>query len=213
LKHSVGDRFALLLYRAVLDRWRWPVGWLAALLAGLWTLAARDWVGWPGPQHGPWLFASAVVAAACWLVLTIGRRLAYVQPRRDHLRLQTPFLRLKIAYQRIERTRPVQIAKAFPAADLSAAEQRLLAPFAAMTALAIDLRGLPLPSWLLRLFLHRRFMSSDQVGLVLIIADWMALSEQISDHMEMRRDDQGQAQAQAYSDAARILSENPFDRR
>lgn len=192
---------------------RWPLAWLAALLAGLWALAAWDWISWPTPRHGPWLFAAAVVAGACWLILTIGRRLAYVQPRRDHLRLQTPFLRLKIAYQRIDHTRPVQVATAFPPASLSAAEQRLLTPMLGMTALAVDLHGLPLPGWLLRLFLHRRFLAADRVGLVLIVPEWMALSEQISDHMETRRSDHQQEQTPAFSDAARILSENPFDRR
>lgn len=213
MKPSVGDRFGLLLYRAVLDRFRWPLGWLATLLAGLWALASLGWVRWPAPRHGPWLFSAALVAAACWLILTIARRLAYVQPRRDHLRLQTPFLRLNISYQRIDHTRPLQVSKAYPATELSAAERRFLQPLMGMTALAVDLQGLPLPAWLLRLFLHRRFFTPDRVGLILIVSEWMSLSEQISDHMETRRNDRQQDGTPAFSDAARILSENPFDRR
>lgn len=197
----------------MLDRLRRPVGLLAVLLAALWAVTSLAWVGWPTPGHGPWLFAGAVVAAACWLILTIGRRMAYVQPRHDHLRLQTPFLRLKIAYQRIDHTRPVQVAKAFPAASLTAFEQRLLIPFMGTTALAVDLHGLPLPAWVLRLFLQRRFLASDREGLILIVPGWMGLSEQISDQMEGRRSHQQPDRTPAYSDAARILSENPFDRR
>lgn len=211
MSQSQAERYPLLLYRAVLARLRRPIGFLTVLLAGLWAVTMLEWVRWPLPRHGPWLFAGAIVAAACWLILTIGRRMAYVQPRRDHLRLQTPFLRLKVAYQRIDHTRPVQVAKVFPPTSLSAFEQRLMLPFMGMTVLAIDLHGLPLPAWLLRLFLQRRFLAPDRDGLVLITPDWMRLSEQISDHMEGHRSHEEQAHSAAFSDAARILSANPED--
>ncbi|MCJ7566951.1 MAG: hypothetical protein MUO58_05380, partial [Anaerolineales bacterium] len=43
-----------------------------------------------------------------------------------------------------------------------------------------DLRGLPLPTWLLRLFLSRYMLANDQIGFVLIIDDWMRFSNQLT---------------------------------
>ena len=53
-------------------------------------------------------------------------------------------------------------------------------PFLGATALAIDLRGWPLPTWLLRLFLSRYMLANDQIGFVLLIEDWMRLSTQLT---------------------------------
>lgn len=204
---GAGDRFPLLLYRAAVTRYRAPTFLLAALLLGLWLAVSLDRVAWPAPATGPWLFAGGAVSALAWLYALLAPRWAYVQPRSDHLRLRTPIYRLNISYRRVLTTRPVRIAKAFPPSGLPRAQRKLLAPFLSHTALGVDLRGFPVAPTVLHLFLHPLFIAPDRTGLILIVGDWMALSEQISDRMESRRVEQ-QSRRRHFSDAARILAED-----
>jgi hypothetical protein len=68
----------------------------------------------------------------------------------------------------------------FPPSSLARGQRGLLAPFFGMTALGLDLRGLPLSGLARRLFFSRFLFAPDQTGLVLIVRDWMALSRQIA---------------------------------
>jgi hypothetical protein len=61
--------------------------------------------------------------------------------------------------------------------------------------------------WVMRLFFNRFFFTPEGPGLILIVDDWMKLSEQISDRIEgWRGDDEAKSRASTYSDAARILA-------
>ncbi len=132
--------------------------------------------------------------------------MAYVQPRQDHLRLQTPIYRLKVSYRRIHNTRPVNIARMFPPSKLKVAQQRLLEPFYGSTALGVDLHGYPIHPLLLRLFLNRFMLAADQPGLVLLVSDWMALSNQLSSLTDAWRSAQQLEGQDPISDAAAILA-------
>jgi hypothetical protein len=144
-----GDRFPLLLYNYAVSRYRRPAMLLALLLLGLWYPVSRDLLPWPKPPGDSWLLAGGVVSPAFWFFAWAGPRLAYVQPRENHLRLQTPIYRLKVSYRRILNTRAIELVKAVPPARLSAGSRRLLAPFYDRTALGIDLDGYPLHPWLM----------------------------------------------------------------
>lgn len=207
MSSSSGDRFPLLLYRAAIKRYRRPSFLLAVMLLGLWLPVSLERVSWPPPSGGPWLFAGGVVAAAFWLFTLFAPRFAYVQPRQDHLRLRTPVYRLNISYRRIRTTRPLQIAKTFPLTDLPRGKRNMLEPFQGRTALGVDLRSFPVSPTVLRLFLDRLFLAPDRPGLILIVDDWMELSEQISDHTEGDRSER-QSEPRHFSDAARILAED-----
>lgn len=202
-----GQPFPLLLYHRVVSRYRRPSWLLAALLLGLWLAVRLGIVGWPAPSGAPWLFAGGSVAALFWGFTMVGPRLAYVQTREDHVRLQTPIYRLKVSYRRILTSRPVSVAKTYDLGPLSRAERRLLEPFLGKTALSLDLRGYPLRPVLLRFFFHPFFLAPDGTGFVLIVDDWMELSEQLSDHLEAYRAKRSDRGAAPFSDAARILSQ------
>jgi hypothetical protein len=177
---GTGDRFPLLLYRRAVTRQRWTALFLAVLLLILWFVVSRGLVDWPRPPADAFLLAGGIVSAAYGLFTLIAPIFAYAQARQDHLRIQTPIYRLKVSYRRIQATRPVDLVRAFPPSSLKSSDRTLLAPFFGRTAVGIDLTELPLPRGLLGLFLHRLFFAPDQTGLLLVVEDWMAFSQQLN---------------------------------
>lgn len=187
---DTGDRFPLLLYHRAIRPHRRASAALAVLLLGLWYPVSMRMVAWPLPPADRWLLAGGVVSLAFALFTTFSPRFAYVQPMRDHLRLSTPILRLAVSYRRIESTRPIDVARAFPRSVLRGSERRLLAPFAGKTALGVDLYALPVRPFLLRLFFHRLMLSPDKTGFIFIVPDWIELSRQLSGRLDTWRTSQ-----------------------
>jgi extradiol dioxygenase family protein len=179
-KPERGDRFPLLLYRRLIARYRGPTFLLTVLLLGLWFPVSQGWLAWPRPPADAWLLAGGAASLAVYLIVLVTPSLAYVQPRRDHVRIQTPLYRLKVSYRRIHNTRPIDFGRMFPPSALRRGERKLLAPFFGMTAVGLDLHSLPLKRLALRLFFSRFLFATDQPGLVLLVDDWMALSRQVS---------------------------------
>lgn len=208
---DAGDRFPLLLYLRVLAPYRRAAFALAILLLGLWYPVSLQWVDWPVPPADRWLMAGGLVSLGFALFTTFAPRAAYVQPMRDHLRLSTPIVRLAISFRRIESTRPVDIAKAFPRAVLRSGERRLLAPFAGKTALAVDLFALPVRPALLRLFFHRLILSPDRTGFLFIVSDWIELSRQLSSRLDAWRTTQQSRPRQPGLGASDILRDDMTD--
>jgi hypothetical protein len=131
--------------------------------------------------------AGGLVTLIFWLFTLIAPRLAFAQPRSDHLHLQTPIYRLKISYRRIHNTRPIDFAKTFPPSSLRRGDRWLLRPFFGATALGVDVTDWPLSPTILRLFFNRYFLAPDQPSFVILVQDWMALSNQLSSMMDARR--------------------------
>jgi hypothetical protein len=138
------------------------------------------------------------------LIVLVTPSFAYVQPRPDHLRVQTPLYRLKVSYRRIQNVRPIEFGRMFPPASLSRGERRLLAPFFGTTAVGVDLHGLPLARLALRLFFSRFLFATDQPGLVLLVEDWMALSRQLNAIAERWRAS-GQARPRGFGSSASAI--------
>lgn len=208
---DAGDRFPLLLYGRALRTFRRAAFALAILLLGLWYPVSLQWLAWPLPPADRWLMAGGLVSLAVALFTSFAPRAAYVQPRGDHLRLSTPIVRLAVSYRRIESTRPVDVARAFPRELLRSAERRLLAPLAGTTALAVDLYALPVRPWLLRLFFHRLMLSPDRKGFVFIVSDWIELSRQLSSRLDAWRTGHHSRPRQAGLGASDILRDAPPD--
>lgn len=176
---KTGSRHPLLLYKRWMDRL-----WRSTLLLGLLLFGIWFWTWWFGTNllHGQadfWLLLGAIVVLGFTLFAFFARRMAYVQPRRDHLRLVTPFLRTNISYRRLVSTHPVDFAQVFPSKDASWAQRRLLEPFYGMTALVLELNNYPLPRALLRFFLAPQMFYPRARGLVLLVPEWMALSTEL----------------------------------
>ena len=184
---DMNDRFQLLLYERTISRYRRPTLFLAILLLGLWFPVSRNFLDWPPPPTAPGLLFSGLISLAFWAFTKLSPRLAYAQPHQDHFRVQTPFYRLKISYRRILNIRSVDLVKLFPSSTLRRGERWLLKPFYGATALAIDMRGWPLNPKLLPLFFGRLFLAGDQPSFMLLVEDWMTLSNLISSRMGPRR--------------------------
>lgn len=206
---STGDRFPLLLYQQAMRTPRRAATLLAILLLGLWYPASMRMIAWPQPPDDRWLLAGGVVSLAFALFAAFASRLAYVQPMRDHLRLSTPIARVAVSYRRIEATRPVDVAKAFPRALLRRGERRLLAPFSGMTALVVDLYALPVRPFLLRLFFHRLMLSQDKTGFIFLVADWIEFSRQLSGRLDAWRTSQQSRSRQPGATTAADLLRGP----
>lgn len=183
-KKNLGDRYPLLLYRHLISRYRLPSLFLAVFLLGTAALQHQGIITMPRDDSFGWLFSGGVVALAIWLMTRIAPMFSYVQPRADHLRIQTPIYRLKISYRRIHGTRPVEIGKVFFRGTPKRRELKSLQPFLGETALMLDLIGWPLSPFAMRIFLHRYMLSPEQPGLVLIVNEWMTLSKQLSSFID-----------------------------
>jgi hypothetical protein len=202
---EAGDRFPLLLYRRAVTRHQRRALALALLLLTLWALVSREVVDWPRPPADAWLLSGGVVALAYWFFTLLGPGLAYAQPQRDHLRVQTPIYRLKVSYRRIQATRPVDLTRAFPPSSLRGADRSLLAPLYGRTAVGVDLTELPLPAGLLRLFFSRLFFAPDMTGLLLIVDDWMGFSHQLTARLDAWRQARQERGRHPGSGASQVL--------
>lgn len=179
-KKQRSDRYHLLLYKKIVGRNARKALLLSFLFIGLWILVDRGYAHGLERSTQPWLFAGGLVSFAYWLFARFGPSLAYAQAHHDHLRLQTPIFRLNISYRRIINTRPIVFGKLFPPERMPRRDRQPMKRYLGVTALGIDLRGWPLPTWLLRLFLSRYMLASDQTGFVLLIEDWMRFSTQLT---------------------------------
>ena len=176
---KTGARYPLLLYKRVMSRL-----WVSTLLLGLLLLVVWGW-GWfyvtPLIESGDnnWLAVAAIVLLAFSLFAFFGRNMAYVQARRDHLRLVTPFLRTNISYRRMQNSKPAVFQQLFPPKEASWAQRRLLEPFYGKTAVVVDLSSYPMSRGLMRLFLAPQMFSPRSKGLVFLVPDWMAFSTEL----------------------------------
>lgn len=190
-RRKLGKRYPLLLYRRVMDRL-----WAATLALGLILLAAWSWAWFRMTplfltQDSIWLVVGAAVLLGFTLFALIGRRVAYVQARKDHICLVTPFLRTNFSYRRIRRIYPTAFQLLFPPDEASWAQRQLLSPFYGKTAVVIELNGYPLPPLLLRFFLAPQMFSPKTSGLVLLVPDWMVFSTEIDSYRGVWLQSQG----------------------
>lgn len=185
-------RFHLSMYHQILSRHRILAFMLALLLMILGVLTWFQWIPWPTPPLERWLLGASLLATFYWIFTLLAPIQAYVQPRSDHIRIQIPFYRLNISYRRIRNTRPVDIAKTFPAETTPAGFRRTIRQFYGTTAVGLDLTSWPLPRWLLAFLLGRMMLAPDQPGLILITRDWIDLSKELETMLSTWGGDQRQ---------------------
>jgi hypothetical protein len=185
MSHS-GKRHRLILYTYVLNRWwRSTLGigivllalvaaltWLPSLLPQYTPLPVAGWILWLAGGAG----ASAVLLA---IFLVLISRSAYVQPFDNHLLVATPFLHMNISYRRFIQASSAEVGRLFSVEDLKGRKREFLRPFAKQTAIVLELRGWPLPRWLLQLFLSSFFFPDTTARLALIVPDWIRFSTEM----------------------------------
>jgi len=179
-----GKRFPLLVYAHFWRRW----GCLGTLLmvgsAALWFLTPRFSI--PPLMRYLTLFP-ILVGGFLLLYARAARNLAHVRCFRTYMRVQGPIYPMFISYRRIRGSRPMQMSKIFDPEQDKAARRTWPLKYWAMTALVVDLKDLPLPGWWLRLWFDRHLFHPRETGMVLLVDDWMGLSQQLDSFMSAYR--------------------------
>ena len=174
-----GRRFTLLIYKRFMDRLWASTLVLGLLLAGVWWQAIGGWVIPLSIFTETWVYMAALVVLLFSVFALLARRMGFVQAYADHLRLVTPFLRLKVSYRRVRSVHLAEFSQLFPPSQASWAEHRLLMPFYGQTAVLVELYEYPLSLGVLRFFMPEQMFHPQMTGLVLMVEDWMALSTEI----------------------------------
>ncbi len=188
-----GHRHQLVLYTHILNRlWRIILGIgivLICLASGLAFLpGAESWA----TESNLWVVGSVGAFSILLAVFLVTiRKSAYVQPFDNHLRLVTPFLRLKISYRRIRQTSSVEIGRLF-SLKRPTRRRAILRSLKASTAIVLDLNGLPLPRLALGLFLSPLFFPDKSARIALFVPDWMKFSTELESYRSAWMDSQRQ---------------------
>ncbi len=205
---NIGRRYRLRLYDRMMARYRTAALLLGILLLALWIMLRSEIVTWPAESNAPWTLAGGLVSAAYAFFAWIGPLTSYVQPRRDHVRIQTPIYRLNISYRRIHSVRPVDFTKTFPPNLQPRRDRKVLRTFSGNTAVGIDLHAWPFKRWVLKLFLSRYNLAPDRPGLIFLADDWIHLSNAITARIDDNRTDQIERPKSPGFSAADILNKD-----
>ena len=174
-----GHKYPLIVYRHMVNRW-WPA--MIAIGLGMFALAYSEYIQ-PLSQFISWrwqLFAaigglSILIGVFFWVI----RFFAYVQPYPTYLKLVTPFIRINISYNRIQKTTSAEMRYLFSMKSMSGWVQDIFSPLANNTAVVIELTGYPISPTLLRLFLSRFFFKDKTPHFVILVKDWMRFSSEL----------------------------------
>jgi hypothetical protein len=180
-------RHRLLLYEHMINRWRsaiFAIGISSLILAGglavlplmypekgfIWV---QDWILWL-------LAGGGVYALFLSIIFFTVRRSANLQVYPDHLRLNTPFSRLKISYKRIKSVTPAEFQSLFPLKKMPDWKVEIVEPFARDTIIVVDMTSLPLSRGMLSLVLSPFFFpDTTPTSMAFLVPDWMALSMEL----------------------------------
>ena len=180
--------FRLLVYQRMWQRWAWPCILIVAASMALWWFAPRIPI-----LYTPFrslALVPALVSLALLVYTSLARRMAWVQCRPDHFRIQTPFYPLVVSYGRIKGVRPQTFAQVFDPASEKQVRQRWLRPYWGRTVLVVELSRYPMSKAWLRLWFSPYLLAPDVTGFVFLVEDWMALSRQLDEFRiawDMRR--------------------------
>jgi hypothetical protein len=174
-----GKRFRLLIYERMWQRWAWPCILTIPASMALWWFAPSVPILY-APFH-PLALIPGMVALVILAYTYLARRLAWVQCRPNHLRIQTPLYPLVVSYSRIKGVRPQTLAQVFDPAGEKKAHRRWLRPYWGRTVLVVDLSKYPMARAWLRLWFSPYVLAPDVAGFVFLVEDWMALSRQLDD--------------------------------
>lgn len=186
-KRRRGSRYILLVPKRAMGR-LWKPSFLTGLLLALilWQTQKGNLIF--DRLDNQFLLVGGMIFALLFGAFALAaRNMNYVQAYPTHLRLVTPFLRLKISYRRIQSSHPVNFGQIYPPAEMRWAPKRVLRPFFDKTGLAVRLAGFPLPYRFLRLFLAPQVFLPSKKGFLFLVEDWITLSTEIDSLAESWR--------------------------
>ncbi len=171
-----GKRFPLLIYARFGKKWSRMGLLLAVLAAVLWLLTPR--LSIPAAMRP---LAALPVIAGLLLMLygVLASRMSYVQCGPRSIRIQTPFYPVVLSYRRVKLVRPVQMNKIFDSQKEKPARRAWPPAYWAMTGLIVEVGKFPVDERWLRLWLDRYLFWQEGTGFVLLVEDWMGLSQQL----------------------------------
>ncbi len=169
-------RFPLLIYAQIGRRWTWLGLLLAAASIVLWLLSPR--LLGPTPMRHLALFP-VLAGGVIFLYGLAARKMAYVQCFPTKIRIQTPVYPLIISYRRVASTRPTQLNHIFDPTREKAARRTWPIRYWAKTAVILELNGFPVSERWLRLWFNRYLFWPGGTGFVLLVEDWLSLSQQL----------------------------------
>lgn len=176
---EAGKRYPLLVYEHILKRWYPAIFTLSIALAVFWwflpTIMPTKVANWLDNL----VFYSSIGALSLSIFFVSIRKMAYIRPYRNYLRLATPFFRVNISYKRIQKTTTTEMQSLFPASSLSAWTREQMSPLMFKTAIVLELKSFPLPYPVLRLFLSPYFFKDKSPHFVLLVEEWMRFSSEI----------------------------------
>jgi hypothetical protein len=180
-KERRGDRFRLLIYGRMWQRWAWPCILTIPASLALWQLAPRIPIIRPSLRF--LTLAPALISFVILVYAFLARRLSWVECRAGHLRIRTIFYPLAISYGRIKEIRPLTFVQIFDPAKEKSARKRWLHPYWRKTVLVVELSKYPVSKAQLRFWFSPYLLLPDNPGLVLLVKDkdWMTLSRQLQD--------------------------------
>ena len=192
-RYKPGRRHILLMYMRWMDRL-----WGSTLVLGILMLALWFWSDFFFPGL-PLVFVLVLLGGAVFVLAfsifaILARKMAYVQVYPDHLRVVTPFLRLKASYRRLRTTHPSEFFRLYPPSKAHWALHHFLEPFYERTALVVEFYQYPMDPRFLKLFLMPQMFSPQTNALIFIVQDWMGLSTEIDSALSQFRQTQSASQ-------------------
>jgi len=174
-----GRKFPLEVYKHLLNRWWTP---MFAIGVVMFALAYGEYTD-PIYRYIPWrwqVFAGVgVLAILIGIFFLVIRQIAYIQAFPGYIKLVTPFMRLNISYKRVIKTTTTEMYLLFPPKEMSGWIKDIFQPLASKTAIVIELKSYPLSPTILRMFLSRFFFKDKTPHFVILVKDWMGLSNEI----------------------------------
>lgn len=169
-----GKRFPLLVYGRLYQMWFWPS--LLLLIFSVVAVVRRPWFL---SELYVWFLPIAVVSAGLSLYCWLARHSAYVQAHPMALRIKTPLFRLVVSYGRILLVRTTPFRVQYPPESLPWTRRQLADQLYGHTCLVVELKGFPLPRRVLQVVLYYFLLARRLDGLVLLVEDWLLLSNEI----------------------------------
>ena len=168
-------RFRLLVYERLFQMWFWPSLLLFIATTVLFIIQPGILGGWL------LLFFPVNLIAACLMIYSLlARFTTYIQAHTNTLIVKAPFFRLLVSYGRINIVRTSPFKRHFPPEALSWAQRRLAKDLYGKTCTLVELKGYPLPRRTLKVMLGRFLLPMEGEGLVLLVEDWLQLSNEIA---------------------------------
>ena len=176
---NAGDRYPLLIYGHTLKRWYPKLFWLSPALFAFWwfmpTMFPDKGIG----MEDRLMLYSSIAALLLGIFFMLVRDMAFVRAYPTHLHIATPLFRFNISYKRIRKTTTSEMQALFPPSKLSSGMRENMAPLLVKTAIVIELKGYPVPRWVLRLFLSPFFFKDKTEHIVILVNKWLSFSSEM----------------------------------